>query len=170
MTTDAEREAFEAWAEDFRPFWTASAVNSAWDAWKASAALPPPQPEPVADDLVERLLHSAWGSNVADTLQSWTRQREEAAARITSDAATIEAKDARIAELEGDYEALADTVGKLGEDLAGAKTARNKLQDAVKRKDKALRAAIEALEEYNECAAYLNPIRDALNTGEIDAG
>jgi len=66
-------------------------------------------------------------------------------------------------------EELNDAKSRVSELQAEVERLRNKLQDAVKRKDKALRAAIEALEAYNECDAYLNPIRAALNTGESDA-
>lgn len=51
-------------------------------------------------------------SNAADTLQSWARQCEAAAARITSDAATIAAKDAEI-------ERLRNYCGAAARDYAG---------------------------------------------------
>jgi len=94
MTTDAEREAFEAWFSQI--FWIHFNKCEAWTTWCARARLQSTKPEPVADDLVERL------SNMAPEADDMPRTREvmlKAAARITSDAATIAAKDAEIERL-----------------------------------------------------------------------
>lgn len=143
MTTDAEREAFEAWVRDgarfgagwiFGPFYNGVLMVEV-------DKLPTPKPEPVADDLVERLLHSTWGSNVADTLQSWTRQREEAAARIT--------------ELQAEVERLRVHIA----------TIHNKVRHELSAEIEA--AAYKAFKDMSG-TTVLRPA--TLNTGESDAG
>ena len=97
MTTDAEREAFEAWVRGWVNENPSPRGPFIWDAWQARAALPAPKPEPMPDDLVERL------GDMAPEADDMPRTRDvmlKAAARITSDAAVIAAKDAELATLQ----------------------------------------------------------------------
>jgi len=124
MTTDAEREAF-AWTWEWfvgglweREFSKGKPDLERWrDPTRCltplyeqdmNASPPDPKPEPVADDLVDdlvvRLRVQPWqmGSNDDDRRTRVIKEREEALARITSDAATIAGLRAEIERLRDD--------------------------------------------------------------------
>jgi len=103
MTTDAEREAFEAATDASERI-----DDRAYELFQAGiaygrAALPVPQPDPVADDLVEWLKDMA---PEADDMPSTRDVMLKAAARITSDAATIAAKDEEIMRFRSELDRL----------------------------------------------------------------
>jgi len=153
MSTDAEREALDAatlrkLAEFGEAIPTKVLIEAAADE-VARRRLS----EPVADDLVERLLHSTWGSNVADTLQSWTRQREEAAARIT--------------ELQAEVERLREALQPIVEEFGSTIAQYHKIGPDYTLKDGTEVFEVSSILDRSD---LIDAGLSALNTGESDAG
>ena len=179
MTTDAEREAFEAWAAHFP--WSR---NSAWSGWQARAALPSPQPEPVADDLAGLPSFDSWFDGLCPhTVESlgkrsvaseaWHEIRRKMQARITSDSATIAAKDAEIARLRNYCGASArDYAGTLAalEEAAGSALMENFPRTAKDLRDTSEFMALAAAgkEEPSRWGAELNDAKARIT--ELQAG
>ncbi len=127
---------------------------------KSWYAPPTPAPEPGSfDGLDVADLKKRLASNIEQyqrgilSLDDIEKDEAEAFDAITTLQQQLAARDARIAELEGDYEALADTVGKIGEELADAKTALNKIAD---------RGTVLALRDANDAKEAAEAERDAL--------
>jgi len=198
MTTDAEREAFEASTDaseriDERAYELFQAGIS-----YARAALPSPQPDPVADDLAwltysnelrdalkappclrdgctlddywhapgDGKLSYVWRDKPHRLLYDLIGVAVSCAARITSDAATIAAKDEEIERLRGDCRSYAKTLDAIAIVDATAEARITELQAEVEKLQEALN---DLLTRPTDPAARLRA-RAALNTGESDAG
>lgn len=121
MTTDAERGDFMKWLQGW--FVEFKAVTAELESQCLQATKPEPVADDLVDDLVVRMRVQPWemGSNDDDRRTRVIEEREEALARITSDAATIAAKDAEI-------ERLRNYCGAAARDYAGTLAA---LEEAV---------------------------------------
>ena len=168
MTTDAEREAFEAWVKtwkdgDHDPFGCGPLI---WDAWQARAALPATKPEPVADDLVERLLNK---TTETDDMLNTREVIFKAARRITSNAARITELQAEVERLRAQVERVtSDREYIIGFNAGWSEAVAQNLQfPTMLRK---MWSGGEVQRWIDDAMAAARQERAALNTGESDAG